>query len=464
MKLIKKYQLFLESVVPDKLTYKNNNIVSELTTSMTIINPNFLDKLLDSGLKARYTENSEIYVSDLKSLLMNKNNRLKLGKFNEDVNCVEDTETSRVNSVFSGVEFSIEEDWNKLINARITARNIVDKILGGDEKLTDEMLKNVYWLGPNKTKEFSEDIVIELEDGRQLSVYLNKNLNLSKSASFNTLADDIMGDNIENIFSNDYISKWNKLTQEWCRIIYENANKNIQRYIERFIDPTRIESIGYFEYFDVKHSDPRYKHLGELFKEFNKNITDFSDLMSEIWNHREICFIDPDRVTKEWLERKIFILNSKILEHILTDSIKKTSESEIERLPDGMKLADGNLKMKFIKTIVEKMGCLERDIYYLGNNGNVFYRVPSRQFFRDNYEDISIKFDYHVKMVLDEGEEENNDFKIKVKMELDGDKFIDLIINVNFGSKEMSGKLSAKYKFDLADTFNYIVSEKGKSF
>ena len=35
-----------------------------------------------------------------------------------------------------------------------------------------------------------------------------------------------------------------------------------------------------------------------------------------------------------------------------------------------------------------------------------------------------------------------------------------MFINVKVASGEMSGKLSAKYKFDIADNFNYLISKK----
>jgi len=115
--------------------------------------------------------------------------------------------------------------------------------------------------------------------------------------------------------------------------------------------------------------------------------------------------------------------------------------------------------MKLFKTLVEKMGCLERPTYFLGNNGNVFNMVPSREFFRKYYDDINIKFDYHVNFKVSE-EEENNDFRIKINLELDDDKLIDMVIHVKFSGGEMSGKLSAKYKFDLSPNFNYLISKK----
>ena len=241
--------------------------------------------------------------------------------------------------------------------------------------------------------------------------------------------------------------------------IYENSNKSIQSHIEKFIDTKRIDSIGYFEYFDIRHKDPKYKYLGEFIKDFNKNILKFSELMNEIWKNKDNCFMDPQRVNKEWTETKIVILNSKILENLLTSSLKSSHVDDIQKLDDEWKLAKGTVKMKLFKTLVEKMGCLERPIYFLGKNGNDFNLVPSREFFRENYDDLNIKFDYHVNFQVSE-EEEKNDFTIKIKLELDEETLIDMFIVVKFSSGEMSGKLSAKYKFEIADNFNYLISKK----
>ena len=35
-----------------------------------------------------------------------------------------------------------------------------------------------------------------------------------------------------------------------------------------------------------------------------------------------------------------------------------------------------------------------------------------------------------------------------------------MFINVKFAGGEMSGKLNAKYKFELVDNFNYLISKK----
>ena len=453
MKWLKGYKLFKESK-QEKVSYKN--LVNEICTCMVLLNNEFLDNILDRGLKARYSENSDIFITDLKNLILAKN-RLNLGKFNGD-NCIEDTDLGKINSIFDSIEFDIEKDWDKLVSARTTARNIIDKLLP-DEKLSSDMIKDIFWIGPNKDADHQEDIIIETKEGKQYSFYLNKNLNTQKSASFNLFADDLIGADIDRLYKEEYLPKWDKLTQEWIRIIYENSNKDIQQMIEKFIDPKRIDTIGYFEYFDIKHKDPKFKYLGEFIKEFDKNVLKFSDLMNLIWKNKDNCFMDSDRVTKEWMETKIVILNSKILENLLTTSLKSNHADDIQKLEDDWKLAKGTVKMKLFKTLVEKMGCLERPVYFLGKNGDMFNLVPSRDFFRQNYDDLNIKFDYHVNFTVSE-EEENNDFAIKIKLELDEETLIDMFIIVKFTGGEMTGKLSAKYKFDIADNFNYLISNK----
>ena len=407
-------------------------------------------------MKARYSENSEIFITDLKNLLLAKN-RLNLGKFDGDT-CVVDGEISKANIVFETIEFDIEKDWDKLVSARTTARNIIDKLLT-DNKLDSDEIKNIFWIGPNKDSDHQEDIVVELNDGKQFSFYLNKNLATQKTASFSLFADDLIGADIDRLYKEDYLPKWDKLTQEWIRLIYENANKNIQQHIEKFIDAKRIDTIGYFEYFDIRHKDLKFKHLGEFIQEFDKNILKFSDLLSEIWKNKDNCFMDTERVVKEWMETKIVILNSKILENLLTSSLKSNHADDIKKVEGDWKLAGGTVKMKLFKTLVEKMGCLERPVYFLGKSGDVFNMAPSREFFREHYDNLNIKFDYHVNFEVNE-EEEMNDFLIRIKLELDDNTLVDMQVIVKFASSEMSGKLSAKYKFDISDNFNYLISKK----
>lgn len=453
---IKRYIEFIKESKENK-EYSSKNLIQELCTIMVLLNNGFLDNILDRGLKARYSENSQVFLTDLKNLLLSKN-RMSLGRFVNN-RCEEDSDVSKINGLFESVEFDIEKDWSKLVNARTTARNIIDKLLP-DEKLSSERISKIYWIGPNKGGDFSEDIVIETTDEIQYSFYLNKNVSLQKSASFNTFADDLIPGDIDNLFSEENIKKWNKLTQEWIRIIYESSNKNIQSLIEKFVDTKRIDSIGYFEYFDIRHRDPKFKHLGEYIKEFEKNVLKLSDLMNLIWKNREFCLSDNERAYKEWTEVKIVILNSKILEHLFTTSLKKTKLDEIQKIEgSNFKKALGTIKMKLMKTLVEKIGCVERPIYYLSSNGESFYQIPSREFFRDQYDNIDIQFDYHVNFEIDHENEDNNDFNIKINLLIGDDEIIKMNILVKFSGGEFSGKLNAKYKFDIPENFNYLISK-----
>jgi len=460
MKWIRQFELFKESKSQKIGNYSTKNIIHELCTSMVLLNPTFLDALLDKGNKSRYSENSQVFLTDLKNLLMAKN-RLVLGKFVEGNKCVEDQDLGKVNQTFQLATFDMESDWDKLVGARITARNIMDKLFP-DEKLTPERISKIYFLGPNQTKDHKEDIVLETTDGEQYSFFLNKNISAQKSASFNLFADDLIGKDYEHLFNAEYMQKWNKLTQEWVRILYEGSHKNIQRQIEKFIDTKQIEHINYFNYFKIKHRDPRFKHLGEFMQEFNDNILDFSDLMNKIWDNRETCFMDIQRTTEDWYEVKNSILNSKIIEHLLTTSLKTTNSEDIIK-QDGfdMKVATGTVKMKLIKTLVEKLGCLERRVFFLSSNGNSFNQVPSRDFFRKNYNDMTVRFDYHVKFT-EIDEEEKSDFKFKVSLELDHEPLLNLFILVKFKGGEFGSGLTAKYKFDIPENFNYRVNQKIK--
>ena len=453
--IVKNFSQFNEN--KNESTYKPINLIHELCTCMVLLNPKFLDSILDRGIRARYQENTDVFINDLKHLLTIKN-RLKLGKFVNN-KCEEDENQHELLKVFDNLEFTIDEDFQILVNARNCARNIVDKMIPGD-KLTDSMIEFIYWIGPNQTEEYKEDIVIQLHDGRQFSFFLNKNINMYKTAAFNTFADELIGNEFERLFSPEYITKWNFLTKRWLEIIYENANKNIQNHIEKFIEPSKISNITYFAYLDIKHSDPRYKHLGEYMREFDDNILSLVELMSNIWKNKDTCFENPEDVYKQWMEVKILNLNSRILEHLLTEALTKNNNQDIEKLEDGNKLASGKVKMKILKTIVTKLGCKDRNIYYLGNNGNILTYIPTLKFWREAYSVLDVKFDYHQKLNVNE-EERENDFKIYMYIDLLGKPLMNCEVGVSFTrSKEFGGNLSARYKFNTESDFNERIHDK----
>jgi hypothetical protein len=64
-----------------------------------------------------------------------------------------------------------KKDWKILVDSRNIARSIIDKIIP-DDKLDSDRVRNI-WIANNKTDEH-KDIVIELNDGKQYSFFLNK--------------------------------------------------------------------------------------------------------------------------------------------------------------------------------------------------------------------------------------------------------------------------------------------------
>lgn len=452
MKWLKSYTLYREG----KSHGNSPKVVFELCVAMLIINPTFLDKILDQGQRGRYLENSLVFTNDLRNLLFG-NNRLRVGEFKND-RFVESNELSKTNQYFSNLTdgFDIEKDWNKLVKARILSRDIQDKLLIGD-KLKESDIKFVYWISPNKERGDKEDLVIETMDGVQHGLCLTSKLNLSKSQSFNTFADVLLGeDNSQKLFSDDYISKWDKLTQEWVRIIYENSKKPIQLHIEKFIDPDRIYSITWEDYFKSKHTDERYQYLGEYIKEFNKNVLKLSDLMSLIYKNQDICFDQPEQVTEEWNEKKIFILNSKILEHLFTETFRDLMGDDVDVSRDGDNYmgASGDMKERLMKVILDLLNVEERELNYF--HSDKYYKIPSRSYFRSNFEDFRIKFDYHVELTPSENEEQN-DSQFRLKLDLGGKSLIDMILYNGWTGGEMSGKLSTKIKLEFSDDYNSTI-------
>jgi len=293
---MKDFKLFLEKATPPA-THSNKNLVKELTISMLLLNEGFLDRILDMGLKARYTENSRVFVNDLKNLLLKKN-RLKLGKFVEG-RCQEDPDLGKINSLFEGVGFSMEEEFNLLVKCRSIARNITDKILA-PEKLEPAMIKSVFWLGPNKTPDFPEDIVIELEDSKQLSLLLDKSFSQKKSSSFQKFTDELIPQQTSDLFSPDYMSGWDKLVRNMMRILFKWATSDTKALLSKFISEDRIDDLTFFKYFNINHPDKRFQFLGEHILQFDKNVKKLSELVNLIWKNKDKCLTDSQKACDDW--------------------------------------------------------------------------------------------------------------------------------------------------------------------
>jgi hypothetical protein len=56
-----KKELFKESK-----TYSDKSLITEICVSMLLINNDFLSNILDKGIRGRYNENSQVFITDLK--------------------------------------------------------------------------------------------------------------------------------------------------------------------------------------------------------------------------------------------------------------------------------------------------------------------------------------------------------------------------------------------------------------
>jgi hypothetical protein len=447
MQYVKKLELFLESNKPKS----NISLITDICVAMVLINPNFLDEILDRGNRSRYQHNTQVFLNDLKNMVLGKN-RLKLGiKAGEEY--IEEDNIGKVNSYFNEYsrEFDMVNDWNKLNKARDIARNIIDKILP-DQKLENTQIRNVYWISPNKETGQNEDIVLELNDGRQFPIVINSKVSLNKTKSFNVILDIMLDQQSDNLYTDEYLERWDKLTQEWFRLVYDNCKNEYKLMIDQFIDATRVDSLTYFDYYDIEVMDPKYKILGKYFPRLEKNYKLLSKLMSDIWKQGKIAINDYTKVEKEWKELKKITLNSKIIEHIIVESLNNLIEGEVKRTQDEYIIATEKVKLRLLRLVADLMNIEDTDVYYFGKSD--FYHIPSKQWFRDNYENMNVEYDYHQKV----SEEAEDDSQFRIRIELNERKLMELELYTGFSGGEMAGKLNSKIKIHFEPDFNSKIS------
>jgi hypothetical protein len=417
---------------------------------MLLINPSFLDSILDKGLQTRYVYNNSVFISDLKNLILKKN-RLKLG-IKEDKGYIEEDNIGKINTYFNkfSKDFDISKDYNKLVTARDIARNIQDKLLMED-KLVPDMIRNIYWVSPNKEKGSKEDIILELHGGKQYPIVINSKISTTKTKSFNTLIDILLDDQADKLYNDEYLDNWNHLTTTWFKLVYNSCKNDYKIMIDQFIDATRVDSLTYFEYQSIEIQDKEFKILGKFFPLMSKNYKELSTLMSDIWKKKGTAMDNFEEVEKEWNDAKKITLNNKIIEHLIIEGLNKLIDDneEVEETTEGFLIATDNVKMRLLKVIVDIMNVEDIDIYYMGKNSS--YHVPSTKWFRENYERINVEYDYHQKL------SEDKDSQFRINIELDNKPLISLELFTGFATGEMSNRLTTKMKIQYESDFNYKI-------
>lgn len=431
----------------------NTNLITDLCIGMLLINPNFLDNILDKGRRSRYTHNSRVFISDLKNLITS-NNRLKLGK-RGDKKYIEDDNIGKMNSYFNeySQDFDMEKDWSKLSKARDIAQNI-QKNLIPDYQLSDQSIKYVFWVSPNKEKDHREDLIIETSDGRQYPIVTNSKMVVSKTQSFNTLMDIMLGQQSDKLFTDQYLNHWDKITQEWFKLVYNNCRHELKIAIDQFIDATRGDSLTYFEFYGITILDPKYQYLGKYVPSLEKNYKELSKLLTDIWKNGATCIENFDEIESEWNERKKILLNSKIIEHLIVDSLNNLIEDNenITELEDNYILSDNKVKMRLMKVLVNLIGVSNIDNYYCSKDE--LYHIPNRQWFRKNYDDMKVEYDYHQRVSTDD-----NDSQFRIKLKLNDKLLMEMELYTGFSGGEMSGKLNTKMKIEYVSDWNYKINK-----
>lgn len=433
------YDKFFESAKKKN----NTDLILTLCVGMLLINPEFLDNILDKGLKGRYTHDTNMFLNDLKTLLTKKN-RFVLGQY-QNKEIIEDTDLGKINTFFNDYtsEFNIEEDWKILKKAREIHRTISNELLFG-ERLTPDMIKTVYWLKPNKE---TFDIAIKTN----IDTYLIslKPKNHTKTKSFNTIADILLGTTQKTVFEGKYIELWDNLTRAWVRTIYENVKPHYKLAIDQFFDFSRVESLTFDALYEIEIEDKNYKRLGKYFSVLDKNYRELHKLLSDIFKKKE-AFNNFNEFIDTWNKIKKEILYSRIIEDILLSVIEDLMDEEKSQEDDSMIVANDTLKMRLMKLIVELLSVEEHDIFYFKRDEMIY--IPSRKWFRNNFNKLRITFDFHTPL-----NDDGSNFKIRLSK--DNKHILTLNMNTNFSGGEMSGRLSTKYEFDFSNDINFLFKQ-----
>ena len=453
MRFVKNLETFLENQIVKETGDKGNtNLITDICVAMLLINPSFLDNILDRGLRGRYLHDTSVFLNDLKNMVLSKN-RLKLG-IKQDKKYVEDDNIGKINTYFNeySKDFDMEKDWSKLNKVREISRTIQDKLLQ-EEKLEPNQIKCVYWISPNKEKGEKADLVLETINGYQYSLVINSRLVTNKTQSFNTLLDILVDKKADLLFTEPYLERWDKLTQEWFKLVYNNVKNNYKLMIDDFIDATRADSLTYFEYYDIQIQDEKHKHLGKFYGELGRNHLNLSSLMSDIYKKGIDAFDNFDKIKKEWEDLKSIIMNSKIIEHLIINSLDELIENDsVEKTTDNYYIATDKVKMKLLKLLVSLMSVEDLDIYYASKDK--LHHVPSRRWFRDNYDSLNVFYDYHKRLNKDEND---SDSQFRIKVHKNNRPLLEMELFTGFSGGEMSGKLNTKMKVNYEPDFNYKI-------
>jgi hypothetical protein len=435
-------------------TVNLEDAVKQLCVAMCLLNPSFLDPILDEGKTKRYRENASMLVEDLKNIL-SKNNRLRVGAFNPQDVAVEAENKSVVLVDLSNVKFSLKENYGDLVEARNIARAIADK-LNPSEKLNPDMIKFIYWVSPFKNSENKEDVVIELLDSTQFGICIDTKLS-NRSTSFQKMCETFLNIDQIDIYSGKFTPKWDAICKKWVELIYGACTAEGKNIIHDFIKEEEFNTISYFSFFRIGQKDDKYAKLGKRYEVFDENIPFLYQALTKIYENGEVFFLNDDEVYSQWNEIKRTDIYSHILEHYLTTKLIDKHKDSIDKVETGVKEAKDNLKVNIFNLLVQRMGVGKRNMFYVAKSGAVFNMVPNRQFFVDNYDDFKVYFDYHVFL---NDSNLNDPFEFNIWFRFKEFNLITVVMSTDFSKGCLMPKLNTKIEFEMSDNFTSVVTDE----
>jgi len=260
-----------------------NKQVYQLCTAMCLLNKDFLRPLLSGGLEKRYSLHPNVFLNDLKNILLDPKTKIKIGKLVDGVYVMEEDQLAKMSKILQTTDFIPSKDWNWLSKAEKTAENISKNI----------NIREVYWTPDEKC-----DMVVKT-DSKSVRIFLGKNLDKKYEAT--EFFTKIFSTNI----SLDHLM--DHLTNIWCDLLLQ-LPENLKKYLYVWNFKPNMTWEEFQELYSEKYLGeeiPELRFRYKKFSHFSKDAIRYIPELMEEWKIRkEKAFSDF------WLEHIIQILKS----------------------------------------------------------------------------------------------------------------------------------------------------------
>lgn len=400
--------------------------VINLTIALLLLNPKFLDGLLDQGKKGKYVNDSNVYIQDLMTLLIKKSNRLSVGEIKGAL-CR--TINKDVSHIFNDIDdiFDIEADWNKLSNARDFANNIRTNL-----EVNPQDINHIYWTSSETDTDYPVDIVIEKTSGEQIAIFLDKKPISNKTVSLTTFLELITDTNLR-LWDERYMKHWDELATKWYNFHKENDDEALVNVMKQ-MEPGEM---SWVEYLIAQHSDPKKQYLGEYVEELDRHYKELhvflSDVAKNLWNEETLS---------RWQEQESYIIEEYIVKPLL---IKALRSQWVGRKGKWIG-AKSELAKRLSKYFIDQLHWGKLVSYYVWKRGEEMLVLPPKNYLKGS--EFSVWFTH----------KDENMFEINIEME--GETIYSAVINWKWSGDWVTEKISVKWEQEITDNWNKIIEAK----